>query len=186
MKQGKPLQRKTPLKSKKPMNRGTSTLKRGNSLNSGGGLKAGKTTTHRDAPGPMGKRGHEPRPKRKPLKNKPPRTTPEERQTRKIVEVRSDGFCEKCGTPGATDKAHRISRGVGGAWCPTNILDLCRSCHSFNHANPNLAYKGGWHLRSNSNPSDSRVWFHHEGNFGWATLHIDGTHTWAEEAESIA
>lgn len=79
-----------------------------------------------------------------------------------------------------------MSRGVGGSWEPTNILDLCRDCHSYNHANPAIAYKGGWHLRSHSTPNESRVWFHSEGTFGWAQLHDDGTFTWAEEVENNA
>lgn len=198
MKQGKSLQRKTPLRSTKPTNRGTATLKRGKplqgdkaSFQTGGGtlrsevgIKSASPPLKRPPPSLTTKRKHEQRPRRKPLTNKPPRVTPEERRTRKVVEVRSDGFCEKCGTPGATDKAHRVSRGVGGAWAPTNILDLCRDCHSYNHANPALAYRGGWHLRSHSAPDESRVWFHNEGTFGWAHLHDDGTFTWAEKVES--
>lgn len=200
MKQGKPLQRKTPLKATKPMNRGTAPLKRSKpfqnrrpsfkpeaaSTGRGRGLKASSSALSRTVPTPGTKRADNPRPPRKPLKSKPPRITPEERRTRKITEARSDGFCEKCGTAGATDKAHRISRGVGGRWEVANILDLCRNCHQYNHANPTTAYKGGWHLHSHSTPADYRVWLHNEGTFGWAYLHEDGTFTWAEEAENIA
>lgn len=192
MKQGKPLQRKTPLRATKPMKRGKPlssgkpTSKGGGSTLSGGGALKRATPMKRKPPAPTTKRGHEPRPERKPLRSAPPKVTPEERQTRKLVEARSDGFCEKCGTAGATDKAHRVSRGVGGGWEASNILDLCRDCHQYHHANPTRAYKGGWHLRSNSTPAEHAVWFHYAGRFGWAYLHNDGTFTWAEEVENSA
>lgn len=186
MKRGKPLQRKTPLKAKKPMSRGTSTMQGGTPLGSGKPAKPMTATLKRSQPSQPSKQKPPSRPARTQIKNRPPRTSPAERRTRKLVDERSDGFCEKCGTPGATDKAHRISRGVGGEWCPTNILDLCRDCHNYHHANPNLAYRGGWHLRSTSAPAESRVWFHHEGTFGWAHLHADGTFTWAEKDEKSA
>lgn len=163
MKQGKPLQRKTALKNKKPMARGNAPIK--------------------------SRRGHAPRPEKKPrpkLATQPPRTSPEERRTRQIVDDRSDGFCEKCGTPGATDKAHRVARGVGGPWSPANILDLCRACHAYHHKHPKDAYRGGWHLQAGSDPTTCPVWFHHEGTIGYAYLNNDGTHTWAEEARDTA
>lgn len=164
MRQGKPLARKTPLRA-----------------------KGGPARRRCCAPVKV-QRGHDPRPEKKPrrLRSTPPKATPEERQTREVVEARSDGFCEKCGTPGATDKAHRIARGVGGGWEPVNILDLCRRCHQYNHANPARAYEGGWHLRGGSSPKDSPVLFHHDGEIALAYLHHDGTHTWLEEIEGTA
>lgn len=193
MKQGKPLSRKTPLKAKKQsMNRSSgmtrkSSLQQTGNLNSGAGLKKGGAPLKRNPPAPKAERGHTPRPEkkptRKPLQNKPPKVTKEERQTRKLVELRSDGFCEKCGIPGATDKAHRISRGVGGGWEPANILDLCRDCHKRHHANPITARKGGWHLLSGSAPEECPVWLHHQGDYGLAYLHNDGTFTWATKTE---
>lgn len=189
MKQGKPLQRKTPLKTKTPMNRGNtplqrskSSLKRGNGLNGSPPKDRGQAQLKRTPPVPKTQRGRDPRPARKPLKNKPPKVSAEERATRKLVEARSDGFCEKCGTPGATDKAHRVSRGVGGGWEPSNILDLCNPCHRYNHQNPTTAYNGGWHLRTGSTPHTSPVYLHHEGTFGHAYLDDDGGITWAKAA----
>lgn len=171
MKQGKPLQRKTPLRakrpmdSKKPMGRGPAPTQHQN----------GQQRTPRPTRTPQRK-----------LTSTPPKTTPEERRTRRVVDERSDGFCEKCGTPGATDKAHRVARGVGGEWSPSNILDLCRACHTYHHKNPEVAYRGGWHLQANSIPTKCPVWFHHEGIIGLAHLHDDGTHTWVQEAEATA
>lgn len=174
MKRGKPLSNREP------------SLKAGSGTLNGGGALKRATPMKRSSPASTTKRGHDPRPERKPLKSTRPKTTPEERRTRKTVEARSDGFCEKCGTAGATDKAHRVSRGVGGGWEVANILDLCRDCHQHHHANPTRAYKGGWHLRSNSTPTECPVWFHHEDLFGWAYLHNDGTFTWSEEVENSA
>lgn len=166
MKRGTPLQRRTPLKAKKPMNRGTTALRQQRTPL--------KRTTPEQAPARNA-------PSPKPRARKTPTASEDERATRRIVEERSDGFCEKCGAPPATDKAHRISRGVGGWWDPANILDLCRTCHQYDHAHPTTAYDGGWHLRSGTIPEDAPVWFHHEGTFGWAYLHHDGTYTWASK-----
>lgn len=163
MKSGKPLQRKTPLRAKKPMAQGSMTKK--------------------------GRRVATPRSERKPrpkLSSAPPKVGPDERRTRKLVDQRSDGFCEKCGTPGATDKAHRVARGVGGPWSPANILDLCRTCHAWHHKHPEAAYRGGWHLKAGATPEAEPVWFHHEGDIGLAYLHDDGTHTWVQEVEATA
>lgn len=163
MKQGKPLQRKSPLRAKKPMGRG-------------------------NAPAKV-RRGRAPRPEKKPrpkMSTAPPKITPEERRTRTVVDERSDGFCEKCGTPGARDKAHRVSRGVGGGWSPANILDLCRACHAYHHKHPQTAYRGGWHLPAGSDPETCPAWFHHDGIIGLAYLHDDGTHTWVQAEQDSA
>lgn len=191
MKQGKPLQRKTPLRAKKPMNPGSSSLKRTTPLkrdkslqNKPGNTLQRKAPLNRTSPSAAtvgeSSAGKQKKP-RKTLQNKPPKVTAEEQRTRKLVENRSDSFCEKCGTPGATDKAHRISRGVGGTWEPSNILDLCRYCHSYHHQNPAVAYEHGWHLRSHATPTKSPVMFHHDGTFGMAYLKNDGTFTWAKD-----
>lgn len=168
MKKGKPLQRTTRLQTTKPLSRGkplqqgSSTLKQGGAplKRSGGGMQRSRQ-----------------------WKPAPPKMTPQERRTRKLVRKRSDGFCEKCGTPGATDMAHRISRGVGGGWEAANILHLCRSCHAYHHQNPTIAYDGGWHLRSTSSPTRTPVWLYNSGDTALATLNNDGTITWTNSAE---
>jgi len=173
------LKRKTPLKRTKPLQNKPGT-----------GLSKSTAPLQRKTPllttPGRGQDAYSDQKPRKPLRSTPPKVTSEERLTRKLVEERSDGFCEKCGIPGATDKAHRISRGVGGGGEPANILDLCRDCHQYHHLNPNIAYQGGWHLRSTSTPTECPVRFHHDGTFGMAYLHNDGTFTWAEETEEIA
>ena len=51
-------------------------------------------------------------------------------------------YCECCGEREATDIHHKLARGKGGAFLdPENFLALCRSCHSWVHANPSEARK---------------------------------------------
>jgi len=182
VKQGKPLQRKTPLRAKKPMQQGTTSLRQRTPL------KTQRPGLSRQ-PGALGRGNTDPITRGKGLqrsqqrKPTPPKVTTTERRTRKLVAARSDGFCEKCGTPGATDMAHRISRGVGGGWECENILHLCRPCHTYDHQHPRIAYQGGWHLRSTQNPATTPVWLHHNGTTALATLNSDGTITWATPHE---
>lgn len=166
---GKPLTQKTPLRSTKPLQQGK-PLKNGTPItNSTGGLGAKGTTKPRST-----------------LKSRPAKVTPEERSSRKLVEARSGGVCEKCARKPATDKAHRQSRGVGGAWCPSNLLDLCRDCHRGNHDHPQRAYDGGWHLRSHTTPTKEPVLFSHEGRRGWALLAENGGFVWLPEGKETS
>lgn len=85
-----------------------------------------------------------------------PKVSSEEQATRKIVNERSGGFCEGrlSGCLGrATDKAHRVGEGVGGAWSAVNILDLCRVCHRWCHDNPKAAKDLGLMLESWQDPA---------------------------------
>lgn len=45
-----------------------------------------------------------------------------------------------------TDKCHIRSRGAGGGWDDDNIMQLCRKCHSMQHAI-------GWYQFSKDSPS---------------------------------
>lgn len=186
------LQRKTPLRSTKPLTRGAglnpgkglkqgSGLKRSAPLSSGNGLK--RTPMKQKAP--MGK-GEGEAMKRKPIrrtqmKSKPPEVTPEERQCRALVAERSQGLCECCGRSGALEKAHRVARSQGGKWDASNILDLCHKCHQEDHhANPAEAYEGGWHLRSTSDPRTSPVLLWKGGRYDWALLDDEGGWNWCD------
>lgn len=83
------------------------------------------------------------------FKKKPYVQSPEERQCRKIVKLRSGGDCEICGGEGiATDMAHRRARSQSGPWTASNMLHACRKCHSGNHDDPARAYEYGWHVKS--------------------------------------
>jgi len=58
--------------------------------------------------------------------------TAEERRGRRLVRLRSEGWCEirlpGCGNAGS-EWSHRIARGRGGSWDASNGLAACRSCH---------------------------------------------------------
>lgn len=203
LKQGKPLESRTPLKSgkglqrKTPLSRGTPTRGSNGALQAGKGLgrqtplKPSQAPQPRTPPQPTASRPRTAEPARgvpqpggprnrqgKSLRPKPAKGTADERRTRKLVAERSGGLCERCHRAPATDKAHRVSRGVGGAWCPSNILDLCHRCHMRHHQKPDHAYAGGWHLRSHQDPAQEPAFIHHDGHTGWARLESDGTVHW--------
>ena len=73
-----------------------------------------------------------------------------ERDTRRIVNERADGFCERCGQYGTTIH-HRKKRGQGGPWTPQNCVAVCghgtAGCHGWAEHNPNAAHAEGFHVR---------------------------------------
>lgn len=73
----------------------------------------------------------------------PDREIPDE--SRHLVENRTAGLCFRCGGRGC-DWHHRRSRRVRAAHrhCPCNGLLLCRTCHSWAHANPDEAQATGY------------------------------------------
>lgn len=151
------LQRKTPLKSGEPLKNG-SPLKKGSPLPSGGkGLSRTapmKRKPPADKPRPA-ERSPKAADKAKKSPAKPKRLRDGEigeAQTRRLIRKRSGGICEICGSSPATDAAHRKPRSQGGLWSPSNLLDACHGCHMNNHANPNAAKAGKWHLPSWSDP----------------------------------
>src|SRR5690625_4137069 len=94
----------------------------------------------------------------------------DEEQTRRIAGLRAKGMCEKCAQPGQLDAAHRVARSRGGPWTPANILMLCRACHQHNHQHPEQAYAGGWHLRTNANPTREPVLLFKQAQLIWALI----------------
>lgn len=76
----------------------------------------------------------------------------DERSTRPAVSGRSGGICEYCRKRRATDKHHRVSRGVGGPWNPANILDLCRHCHREATEHPDWAKPLGLIVKRGEDP----------------------------------
>lgn len=75
---------------------------------------------------------------------------------RRIVAERSGGMCERCGHTPAESHHHRVKRGQGGKWEPSNIAHLCgdgtRGCHGWIEANPAAAREEGWALRRGEDP----------------------------------
>jgi hypothetical protein len=112
---------------------------------------------------------------RKPMISRPRPVTPEEREARRILEVRSGGVCEGCRRQPATDWAHRLPRSGGGRWTASNGLHLCRiDCHAWQHANGTRATEMGWTVPRGHNPADVPVWL---PAHGWALLNDDGSLT---------
>lgn len=113
-----------------------------------------------------------------------PTVTAEERSCRQIVAGRSEGICEKCGRAGGLEKAHRIARSQGGRWDPSNVLDLCHDCHHGHHAEPQLAYDHGWHLRGHvSDTAATPVLLRKGWRVGWALLDNEGGYEWVDGPE---
>jgi hypothetical protein len=88
-----------------------------------------------------------------------------ERLCRKVIPLRSGGFCERCGRGGGLSLHHRKKRGQGGAWSPDNIVHVCGhgtiGCHGWIEHNPDAAAAEGWHVRPWQIPGDTPVWQHH-------------------------
>lgn len=63
-----------------------------------------------------------------------------EQAGRAYVYARSQGRCEVCGIHGAHTFHHRLKKGQGGTWAPSNGLHVCgdgtRFCHGWIEANP--------------------------------------------------
>ncbi|HEY8590216.1 MAG TPA: HNH endonuclease signature motif containing protein [Naasia sp.] len=91
---------------------------------------------------------------------------------RRLVHARSEGLCERCGSAWATDWHHRQNRSQGGVWCPSNGLDLCRSCHADIGQFPTPAYVAGFLVRRFAIPANQPVRLHLHG---WSLLNRDGS-----------
>ena len=87
-------------------------------------------------------------------------------------------MCEGCGRARATNWAHRVARGQGGAWCPSNGLHLCGSgttgCHGWSHLHPTEAKARGWIVEPWRDPAEVPAlhWLH-----GLVLLDVDGSFT---------
>lgn len=80
------------------------------------------------------------------IKPSRPKVSPEERDGKDIVHVRSGGLCEACGEAEAIHWHHRINEGQGGSWSASNGLHVCLDCHNWIGDFPLSAGLLGWHL----------------------------------------
>lgn len=94
-------------------------------------------------------------------------------EARPVVEQRSGGMCERCGAARATDKHHRQLRRHGDHK-PANLVDLCRACHNWVHANVAAARLAGWILGSWQNARRVKVT---HAVFGRVFLDDEGGHS---------
>lgn len=157
MKRGGPLERRTPLDQRTPLSH-TVPMQRST-------LQANQGGHHKPAARP-----------------KPAYRPAVPARVLAVLKERSGGVCE-IGLPGcaytATDPAHRIKQGMGGRKgvtkkahdVPSNVLHLCRWCHTICHQQPNLAYRRGWMLREHQTPIAEPVLY--RGQLRW--LADDGT-----------
>lgn len=113
-----------------------------------------------------------------------------EAQARDIVAVRSDNRCE-IAVPlvcqGRRDSVHhRLKRGRGHEWAPSNLLAACgdgtRGCHGYVEANPTWAQSEGlWLMTGSGEPSEVAVhmrWHHQKS---WWFLDDLGMLKWGGE-----
>lgn len=99
-------------------------------------------------------------------------------ETRKDVLARDGGRCVGCGMA-ATDVHHRIPRGSGGSSRPeiafgmSNLISLCRNCHSWTESNRDQARENGLLVPRSAVPADIPV------NFAVGTVYLtdDGSVT---------
>lgn len=98
-----------------------------------------------------------------------------EKECRRIVKERSEGFCERCCRGTALTLHHRKKRSQGGGWTAANCVMLCGhgtvGCHGWVEHNPDAAALTGWHVRPWDEPSEVRVLYR---GSDWAYLLSDG------------
>jgi hypothetical protein len=107
---------------------------------------------------------------------------------RAIVKERADGRCEAAidyvcyGSHDTTH--HRLKKGQGGSWAPSNLLGVCGDgtvgCHGYIEANPSWAMEEGLWVRSTSNPRDVSVHMRWANQKSWWFLDDEGLLHWDE------
>lgn len=113
------------------------------------------------------------RPKRAtPRRREAPRWSWEEWETAgQILAIRCRGGCEKCGTTfGPFERHHRKRRRDGGDRF-SNIVLLCRNCHTWVTEHPAESRRAGWMVSVSRDPAV--VPFLRVGN-EWVLLDDDG------------
>lgn len=99
---------------------------------------------------------------------------PGESKTRAILAARSGGRCERCSAP-AESVHHRLKRGQGGPWSPSNCVAVCgdgvRACHGWCERHPNAARAQGFHVRPWETPAEVALLYRGR----WVLLGDDGS-----------
>lgn len=103
-----------------------------------------------------------------------------EKNTRRLVFLRSGGLCERCGRQGHTYH-HRKNRSAGGGWDCANIVFLCgdgtRGCHGWVTTHPALAAEEGFHVKPWEDPAAIPILLHRRltRHLTWDTSDYDNT-----------
>jgi hypothetical protein len=107
-----------------------------------------------------------------------------ETKCRTIVAARSGGVCEVCGARRADSMHHRVKRGRGGPWTPSNILHTCGSgttgCHGRIEAHPAIAADFGYDLPTGEVPTTVPVWLRNVHGWAWWLLDDEGCLAWTD------
>ena len=94
---------------------------------------------------------------------------------RNLVQIRSQGVCERCGAAPGVQLHHRRPRSMGGSKradtnVASNSLHLCVNCHAATESDRELSYRMGWLVRQGRDPAMVPVF-----RMGtWVLLNNDG------------
>lgn len=111
----------------------------------------------------------------------------DEARARAIVLERSDDRCE-IAVPGVCTGRrdsvhHRLKRGRGHEWAPSNLLAACgdgtRGCHGYVEAHPTWAQgEGLWLMAGDGEPQEVSVHMRWHNQRSWWLLDNEGLLTW--------
>ncbi len=102
-------------------------------------------------------------------------------------EIRMEGWCQGR----AREWQHRLPKGRGGLYVPSNGLAVCGhgnsdGCHGYIHQHPTISVEKGWTLPTGSDPAlepaEVWVWGHYQVR---ALLDDDGAFHLAERSEVV-
>jgi len=103
---------------------------------------------------------------------------------REAVRERSFGRCEGCPCHRGESFQHRVKKGQGGLWSPSNGIRLCGSgttgCHGDVEHNPEIAYLLGLGCKSTDDASAVPAYLHTPYGTGWWLLNHDGSITYVD------
>lgn len=66
--------------------------------------------------------------------------------------------CEVTGSAPDLHWSHRVAKGRGGDWAPSNGVLMSAQLHAWTHDHPAYAYSLGWHVRTGFDPREVPVW----------------------------
>lgn len=110
------------------------------------------------------------------------------RANRQLVQGRAFGRCERCVTVELNgDLHHRRPKGLGGSKAPdrhdvSNLVHVCRGCHTWCHGNPAAAAEAGFIVPRSSgrhplevpitNLAGETKWLDNEGAYLTEAAHV--------------
>lgn len=112
-----------------------------------------------------------------------------EKEARRIVTERAMGICELAIDHVCLGRMasvhHRVKRGQGGKWCPSNLLAACgdgtRGCHGYVEAHPDWAKTKGFWCTPDQDTTDTPAHMRWMNERSWWRLDDEGMLHWAGE-----